>query len=187
MARWTRHRHPDIRRAGVIIEFIARAPDVCQCCSPGGTNPMHDDRGARSTPCSGCLCTAAALPPVPRCECGRSCVGGAWMAVQQSRKSRVAVPDPSCFPNHDPRAALVARVCVVLLLARRGFPGLWHAVARRNAPRRSIAARVEGVDIAVVGVMMKLPQSSARGTVSGIRVERIETQGNRPCSLSLAW
>jgi predicted membrane metal-binding protein len=85
---------------------------------------------------------------------------------------------------------LVARIVVTILAALAagalgfGYAG-WRAEARLAD---ALPSAWEGVDIALVGVVDDLPQSSARGTRFVLAVERTETpRATVPARLSLAW
>jgi len=99
-------------------------------------------------------------------------IAGAWCAA--------ALAGPA------PLARAIAAIFAVLAAAALGFG---YAAARAEARLAdALPTAWEGEDIAVVGVVDDLPQSSARGTRFAFAVERTLTRGAIvPTRLSLAW
>ena len=83
-------------------------------------------------------------------------------------------------------ARILAAGCAVLASGALGFGyAAWRADARLAD---ALPTEWEGADVAVVGVVDELPQSSERGTRFAFAVERTETAGATvPARLSLAW
>ena len=97
---------------------------------------------------------------------------GTWSQIVGTRKL--------CF---------VALLNALLIAASAGTFGFGYAAWRAETRLADeLPPEWEGVDIAVVGIIDELPQSSARGTRFAFAVERIETPGAIvPSRLSLAW
>jgi competence protein ComEC len=87
------------------------------------------------------------------------------------------------------RAPFSALFIGTLIVATAGTFGFGYAAWRAETRLTDeLPTEWEGVDIAVVGVIDELPQSSARGTRFAFAVERIDTpDAIVPARLSLAW
>jgi competence protein ComEC len=87
------------------------------------------------------------------------------------------------------RAPFSALFIGLLIVATAGTFGFGYAAWRAETRLADeLPSEWEGVDIAVVGIIDELPQSTARGTRFAFAVERIETPGAIvPARLSLAW
>jgi len=88
-----------------------------------------------------------------------------------------------------PSAVASRIVAGALAIASAGAIGFGYAGWRADLRLSdALPSQWEGVDIAVVGVIDDLPQSSEQGTRFAFSVERVETQGATvPERLSLAW
>ena len=86
----------------------------------------------------------------------------------------------------DPLAVIVHCTMVAAAAGALGFGyAAWRAETRLAD---ALPPEWEGVDIALVGIIDELPQSSDRGTRFAFAAERIETSGAIvPARLSLAW
>ena len=130
----------------------------------------------------GVLQTRAELPAAPWAWLA---LAGALLAVVAALRARVrrAPSAPDARTGH---AALPGLAAVALAAALAGYGyAAWRADVRMAD---ALPASWEGEDIAIVGIVDDLPDTSDRGVRFAFAVERVETPGAHvPARLSLSW